>query len=78
MQPPAQEIVARDLHDTVWTFRHIFRGKNLLIFRLFPHISILSKFGNSGQPKRHLLTSGWSLFVSGKRLIAGDSILFIR
>lgn len=27
MQPPAQEIVARDLHDTVWTFRHIFRGK---------------------------------------------------
>lgn len=26
MQPPAQEIVARDLHDTVWTFRHIYRG----------------------------------------------------
>lgn len=27
MQPPAQEIVARDLHDNVWTFRHIYRGK---------------------------------------------------
>ncbi|KAK6126639.1 hypothetical protein DH2020_039615 [Rehmannia glutinosa] len=27
MQPPAQELVARDLHDNVWTFRHIFRGK---------------------------------------------------
>ncbi|OVA19271.1 AUX/IAA protein [Macleaya cordata] len=55
MQPPAQELVARDLHDTAWTFRHIYRG----------------------QPKRHLLTTGWSLFVSGKRLFAGDSVLFI-
>ncbi|KAL9230424.1 hypothetical protein vseg_005775 [Gypsophila vaccaria] len=56
MQPPAQELVAKDLHDNVWTFRHIYRG----------------------QPKRHLLTTGWSLFVSGKRLFAGDSVLFIR
>lgn len=56
MQPPAQEIVARDLHDQTWTFRHIFRG----------------------QPKRHLLTTGWSVFVSSKRLFAGDSVLFIR
>ncbi|CAF2257246.1 unnamed protein product [Brassica rapa] len=56
MQPPAQEIVAKDLHDTTWTFRHIYRG----------------------QPKRHLLTTGWSVFVSTKRLIAGDSVLFVR
>ncbi|KAF5199558.1 Auxin response factor [Thalictrum thalictroides] len=56
MQPPAQELTARDLHDNAWTFRHIYRG----------------------QPKRHLLTTGWSLFVSGKRLFAGDSVLFIR
>lgn len=56
MQPPAQELLARDLHDTIWTFRHIYRG----------------------QPKRHLLTTGWSLFVGGKRLSAGDSVLFIR
>ncbi|KAH7574525.1 hypothetical protein JRO89_XS03G0307200 [Xanthoceras sorbifolium] len=56
MQPPAQELVARDLHDTAWTFRHIYRG----------------------QPKRHLLTTGWSVFVSTKRLFAGDSVLFIR
>eukprot|EP00252_Welwitschia_mirabilis_P016032 TRINITY_DN354_c0_g1_i14.p1 TRINITY_DN354_c0_g1~~TRINITY_DN354_c0_g1_i14.p1 ORF type:complete len:1107 (+),score=229.86 TRINITY_DN354_c0_g1_i14:703-4023(+) len=55
-QPPAQELVARDLHDKVWTFRHIYRG----------------------QPKRHLLTTGWSVFVSSKRLVAGDSVLFIR
>nr|ARR29282.1 auxin response factor 6 [Cyrtomium guizhouense] len=56
LQPPAQEIIARDLHDTEWRFRHIYRG----------------------QPKRHLLTTGWSVFVSAKRLMAGDSILFIR
>ncbi|KAG8376257.1 hypothetical protein BUALT_Bualt09G0044300 [Buddleja alternifolia] len=56
MQPPAQELTARDLHDQAWTFRHIYRG----------------------QPKRHLLTTGWSVFVSSKRLIAGDAVLFIR
>ncbi|KAA8519434.1 hypothetical protein F0562_013691 [Nyssa sinensis] len=54
-QPPAQELIARDLHDNEWKFRHIFRG----------------------QPKRHLLTTGWSVFVSAKRLVAGDSVLFI-
>ncbi|PWA76346.1 LETM1-like protein [Artemisia annua] len=31
-------------------------------------------FKYSGQPKRHLLTTGWSLFVGGKRLAAGDSV----
>nr|XP_010917437.3 auxin response factor 16 isoform X1 [Elaeis guineensis] len=56
MQPPAQELIAKDLHDISWTFRHIYRG----------------------QPKRHLLTTGWSVFVSTKRLVAGDSVLFIR
>ncbi|CAL9067908.1 unnamed protein product [Musa banksii] len=55
LQPPAQELIARDLHDVEWKFRHIYRG----------------------QPKRHLLTTGWSVFVSAKRLIAGDSVLFI-
>eukprot|EP00268_Persea_americana_P036513 TRINITY_DN35_c0_g1_i1.p1 TRINITY_DN35_c0_g1~~TRINITY_DN35_c0_g1_i1.p1 ORF type:complete len:846 (-),score=185.79 TRINITY_DN35_c0_g1_i1:1028-3565(-) len=54
-QPPAQELIARDLHDIEWKFKHIFRG----------------------QPKRHLLTTGWSVFVSAKRLIAGDSVIFI-
>uniref|UniRef100_A0A453SWW1 Auxin response factor n=1 Tax=Aegilops tauschii subsp. strangulata TaxID=200361 RepID=A0A453SWW1_AEGTS len=55
MQPPAQELFAKDLHGNEWKFRHIFRG----------------------QPKRHLLTTGWSVFVSAKRLVAGDSVLFI-
>lgn len=31
-----------------------------------------------GQPRRHLLTTGWSLFVSQKRLVSGDAVLFLR
>lgn len=54
-QLPVQELIARDLYDVEWKFRHIF----------------------GGQPKRHLLTTGWSVFVSAKRLVAGDSVLFI-
>jgi hypothetical protein len=26
LQPPAQELVAKDLHGNEWRFRHIFRG----------------------------------------------------
>jgi hypothetical protein len=33
---------------------------------------------NSGQPRRHLLQSGWSVFVSSKRLVAGDAFIFLR
>ncbi|KAG5060296.1 hypothetical protein JHK87_001325 [Glycine soja] len=54
-QPPAQELIARDMHGNEWKFRHIFRG----------------------QSKRHLLTTGWSVFVAAKRLVVGDSMLFI-
>uniref|UniRef100_A0A7N0R9B1 Auxin response factor n=1 Tax=Kalanchoe fedtschenkoi TaxID=63787 RepID=A0A7N0R9B1_KALFE len=31
-----------------------------------------------GTPRRHLLTTGWSTFVSQKKLVAGDSIVFLR
>ncbi|KAM0902994.1 hypothetical protein ACQ4PT_018943 [Festuca glaucescens] len=31
-----------------------------------------------GQPRRHLLQSGWSAFVSSKRLVAGDAFIFLR
>lgn len=31
-----------------------------------------------GQPRRHLLTTGWSVFVSAKRLVAGDAFIFLR
>ncbi|KAM7274647.1 hypothetical protein ACFE04_016513 [Oxalis oulophora] len=56
LQPPVQELVAKDLHGIEWRFRHIYRG----------------------QPKRHLLTSGWSTFVTSKKLVAGDSCIFLR
>ncbi|KAL8456415.1 hypothetical protein ACS0TY_034572 [Phlomoides rotata] len=31
-----------------------------------------------GQPWRHLLTTGWSTFVTSKRLVTGDSFVFLR
>ncbi|XP_073154996.1 auxin response factor 3-like [Henckelia pumila] len=31
-----------------------------------------------GQPRRHLLTSGWSAFVNNKKLVSGDAVLFLR
>ncbi|KAK1296749.1 Auxin response factor 8 [Acorus calamus] len=31
-----------------------------------------------GNPQRHLLRTGWSKFVESRRLVAGDSIVFIR
>ncbi|XP_062188802.1 auxin response factor 1-like [Phragmites australis] len=31
-----------------------------------------------GQPRRHLLTSGWSTFVTSKKLIAGDAFVYLR
>ena len=34
--------------------------------------------GILGQPRRHLLQSGWSVFVSSKRLVAGDAFIFLR
>ncbi|MCH91606.1 auxin response factor 9-like, partial [Trifolium medium] len=53
---PTQELVARDLHNYEWHFKHIFRG----------------------HPRRHLLTTGWSTFVTSKRLVAGDTFVFLR
>ncbi|XP_042438582.1 auxin response factor 9-like isoform X1 [Zingiber officinale] len=55
-QIPTQELVAKDLHNFEWRFKHIFRG----------------------QPRRHLLTTGWSTFVTSKRLVAGDAFIFLR
>ncbi|WOL02210.1 auxin response factor 11-like [Canna indica] len=55
-QTPTQELVAKDLHNFEWRFKHIFRG----------------------QPRRHLLTTGWSTFVTSKRLVAGDAFVFLR
>ncbi|KAF6170951.1 hypothetical protein GIB67_014768 [Kingdonia uniflora] len=53
---PSQELVAKDLHEVEWKFRHIYRG----------------------QPRRHLLTTGWSIFVSKKNLALGNAVPFLR
>ncbi len=42
----------------------------------YPLINIM--MGLTGQPRRHLLQSGWSVFVSSKRLVAGDAFIFLR
>ena len=92
--PPAQELVARDLHDQDWHFRHIYRGEENISWSLRRHWDLITlRFIFYwerkrimrvwiaiciGQPRRHLLTTGWSVFVSAKRLQAGDSVLFIR
>nr|KYP47512.1 Auxin response factor 17 [Cajanus cajan] len=31
-----------------------------------------------GTPRRHLFTTGWSKFVNHKKLVAGDSVVFMR
>ncbi|KAH1265400.1 Auxin response factor 4 [Glycine max] len=31
-----------------------------------------------GQPRWHLLTNGWSIFVSQKNLVSGDAVVFLR
>ncbi|KAE8699947.1 Auxin response factor 23 [Hibiscus syriacus] len=31
-----------------------------------------------GQPRRHLLQSGWSVFVSSKKLVSRDAFIFLR
>ncbi|XP_021975677.1 auxin response factor 3 [Helianthus annuus] len=31
-----------------------------------------------GQPRRHLLTTGWSAFINHKKLVCGDAVLFLR
>ncbi|KAF3620065.1 Auxin response factor 12 [Capsicum annuum] len=113
--PPAQELIARDLHDVEWNVingeRHVANGEwreirnkvkafvdskavaNPKNQRCVPSYNIIddddvdehqemmppskSQRMSSRQPKRHLLTTGWSVFVSAKRLVAGDSVLFI-
>ncbi|KAM0003659.1 putative DNA-binding pseudobarrel domain superfamily [Helianthus debilis subsp. tardiflorus] len=41
-QPPTQELVARDLHDHVWTFCHIYCGMSNLFFFSLTQCTIYS------------------------------------
>ncbi|XP_027192885.1 auxin response factor 2 isoform X2 [Cicer arietinum] len=55
LQPPTQDLVAKDMHGIEWNFRHIFHS----------------------HPREHLLTSGWNMFVNSKKLLPGDSCIFV-
>lgn len=63
------------MNITLVTIFHFYIGSSLglcvclLNFLFAPYL---------GQPKRHLLTTGWSMFIGAKRLRAGDAVLFIR
>ncbi|KAK6915839.1 AUX/IAA domain [Dillenia turbinata] len=88
-QPPWQELVATDLHGNEWRFRHIFRVSLAQSFAFFAKlvfrdsllgflVVLLALLKNGWQPRRHLLTTGWSVFVSAKKLVAGDAFIFLR
>ncbi|KAL1809468.1 hypothetical protein DCAR_0729010 [Daucus carota subsp. sativus] len=62
--PPLDVTQATPTQDLVAKDLHGFEWRFKHVFR--------------GQPRRHLLTTGWSTFVSSKRLIAGDSFVFLR
>lgn len=82
-QRPSQELVAKDLHGIEWKFRHIYRGTtDCYSWILIDWQNALGGFIEllqiAGQPRRHLLTTGWSAFVNRKKLVSGDAVLFLR
>lgn len=64
----------------------IFPPMNLLCDRPSQKLSVTDVHGvvwvfchiYRGTPKRHLLTTGWSKFVNHKKLVAGDSVVFMK
>ncbi|XP_062154550.1 auxin response factor 18 [Alnus glutinosa] len=62
--PPLDMTQATPTQELVAKDLHGFEWKFKHIFR--------------GQPRRHLLTTGWSNFVTSKRLVAGDAFVFLR
>jgi hypothetical protein len=53
-------------------------GKLNCLFLMLMIVNRAQNLSSSGQPRRHLLQSGWSVFVSSKRLVAGDAFIFLR
>ncbi|KAG2276955.1 hypothetical protein Bca52824_059510 [Brassica carinata] len=79
---PSQEIIAKDIHGHEWSFKHTLRGDHSIFhFKICEYLSliyILFTKNQLGTPKRHLFTSGWNEFAKGKKLVAGDSFVFLR
>lgn len=61
MQPPCQELTAKDLHDQTWTFRHIYRGISIQIpsFCLIKYYSI---FIIQNAPKKYAYNGSLCFF----------------
>ncbi|RVW15297.1 Auxin response factor 8 [Vitis vinifera] len=51
-QPPAQELIARDLHDVEWKFRHIFRGRDSYLEQSWPVITLSGRRKERKREKR--------------------------
>ena len=79
---PSQEIIAKDIHGHEWSFKHTLRGDHSIFhFKICEYLSliyILFTKNQLGTPKKHLFTSGWNEFAKGKKLVAGDSFVFLR
>ncbi|KAF8081203.1 hypothetical protein N665_0900s0011 [Sinapis alba] len=79
---PSQEIIAKDIHGHEWNFKHTFKGSLILFHIIFCGylllIDIFLTNNQQGTPKRHLFTSGWNEFAKEKKLVAGDSFVFLR
>ncbi|KAG5607887.1 hypothetical protein H5410_029379 [Solanum commersonii] len=72
-EKPSQELIATDLQGNEWRFKHAYQGNpSSPMFRL--NIDQM----NYCQPRRHSLTNGWSTFVTSKKLLAGDLVVFLR
>lgn len=85
MPTPTQELITKDLHGAEWRFKHIYRGMYSTVsisteFSTFMQLMVLNSATpcSLGQPRRHLLTTGWSTFVTSKKLIAGDAFVYLR
>ncbi|KAH7844736.1 hypothetical protein Vadar_031164 [Vaccinium darrowii] len=67
------------LESKLWpTFEGLRFGFRFRSCSRFRTMKLLWIVWSRGQPRRHLLTTGWSIFVSSKKLIAGDAFIFLR
>ncbi|XP_048335358.1 auxin response factor 2 isoform X2 [Ziziphus jujuba] len=58
---------------------HSFRSLEMeIIVNSFSSQKVTGSMLITGQPRRHLLTTGYSVVVSSKKLVAGDAFIFLR
>lgn len=48
--PPAQELIAKDLHGNEWKFRHIFRGEFSIIIKFFSCVQRIRNIASDTLP----------------------------